>query len=91
MKGLAITSMILGILAILIPAFTCGLGAPVASFFALIGLIFASVSISKYNSSGSGEGKGMAKAGLILSIIVLAGNVALIFACGGLGALGASA
>lgn len=91
MKGLAITSMILGILAILIPAFTCGLGAPVASLFALIGLIFAAVSISKYNNSGRDDGKGMAKAGLVLSIIVLAGNVILIFACGGLGILGSSA
>jgi hypothetical protein len=88
MKGLAITSMILGILAIVLPMVSCGVMAPFGSLLALIALIFGSVSLSKYNNSPNLEGKGMAKAGLVLSIIVLAGNIMLMVACGGLGALG---
>ncbi len=90
MKGLAITSMILGIIAIVVPMVSCGVLAPFGTLLALIALIMGSVSISKYNKATVTDGKGMAKAGLVLSIIVLAGNIALMLACGGLGFLGAS-
>lgn len=90
MKGLAITSMILGILAIIMPVVSCGVLAPVGTLLALLGLILGSVSISQYNKAQTTEGKGMAKAGLVLSIIVLVGNIIMMLACGGLGMLGAS-
>ena len=91
MKGLAITAMILGIIAIVLPLVSCGLLSPLGTLLALIALILGAVSLAKYKKAPSTEGKGMATAGLVLSIIVLAGNVGLMIACGGLGMLGIGA
>ena len=91
MKGLAITAMILGIVAIVLPILSCGLLAPFGTLLALLALIFAAVSISKYKTAPDASGKGMAKAGLVLAIIVLAGNIVLMASCGSLGFLGGGA
>jgi len=83
--------MILGIIAIVIPLVSCGILAPFGSLLALLALIFGAVSLAKYKKAPSAEGKGMATAGVVLSIIILAGNIILMIACGGLGMLGIAA
>ena len=87
MKGLAITAMILGILAIVLPAISCGLLTPIGAILALLAIIFGAVSIAKYNKAGVTEGKGMATAGLVCGIISLV-FVVIMFATCGLGFLG---
>jgi len=91
MKGLAITSMILGIVAIVLPLISCGVLAPPGTILALLGLIFGAVSTAKYSKSETTEGKGMATAGIVLSIIVLAINIIIIASCGGCSLLGLGA
>ena len=65
-KGMAIASMVLGLVAI---CFWCipYLGLPCA----LVGVILGALAMKKINQAG-GAGKGMAITGLVLSIVVLA-------------------
>ena len=88
MKGLAITSMILGIVAICISVFSCGLMAPFAIPIALVGVILGGVSLSQYKKAEKKDGKGMATAGLVLSVIVLGISLLMVFMCSGCAALG---
>ncbi len=70
-KGMAIASMVLGLVAI---CFWCipYLGIPCA----LVGVILGALAMKKINQAG-GVGKGMAITGLVLSIVVLAIMVVL--------------
>ena len=79
MKGLGITGMVLGLVSIVVVVFSCGCGAPFAAPLALVGLILSGVAIGKYKSAPDQSGKGMAVAGLVLCIIVLAINLLFIF------------
>ncbi len=87
-NGKAITSLVLGILAV-VTIFT-GWGTIVGLVFGIIGIIFA-VNAKKEMVAGE-KGQGMATAGMVCSIIgtVVAGLGLLCAACG-MAALGAAA
>jgi hypothetical protein len=70
MKGLGIASMVLGIVGIVFALTVCL--APIGVIVALVGVILGGVSLSKYKTAETQEGKGMATAGLVLCIITLA-------------------
>ena len=79
-NGMAITGLVMGIL-----TWTFGLccGGPV---FAVLGIIFSAVGISQINkSTGKSTGKGMAVAGLILSIVGLLVTVLILILFGVMG------
>jgi hypothetical protein len=69
MKGLAITSMVLGIVGIVFTLTICGavVGLPMAA----VGVVLGGVSLVKYKTAESQEGKGMALAGLVLCIAAI--------------------
>jgi hypothetical protein len=69
-NSLAITGLVMGILSI-VPGFLCGV-----PIFALLGVIFSGVAMSQINRQPlEQEGKGMAVAGLVVSLVGLALNV----------------
>lgn len=79
-SGLAIASLVLGLVGIVFD-FIPGLGI-VALLCAIVGLILGIVAKSQIsNSNGQIGGSGMATAGIVLSIIVLALWVILLVAC----------
>ncbi|EEF59881.1 DUF4339 domain-containing protein [Pedosphaera parvula] len=81
-NGMAITSLIFGILSLLIGWACCG---PLLS---LLGIIFGIIGISQTNkSSGTQTGKGMAITGIVLSILGLIISVIIIVIFGLVGAL----
>lgn len=83
MKGLSITSLVLGIVALVLPFITCGVGYIPSLIIAVVGLILAAVSLSKYRAAETREGRGMAMAGLILCIVALAAAIITWVACAG--------
>ena len=70
-KGMAIASMVLGIVSLVIPFF--------GTVTAIVGLILGALSMKKLKESGASTG--MAVAGIVCSIIALAISVICIFAC----------
>ena len=73
-SGLAVASMVLGIVSVLL-FFLCF----VNGIFGLVGLILGGVSVAKINGSGGMlKGKGMAITGIILSLIGIAISVAMV-------------
>lgn len=76
-KGMAITSMVLGICAFVPGCCLSWLSFIVAPILAILAIIFGTVSL-KAAKRGEAGGTGMAKAGLILGIINLALMVVLI-------------
>ena len=70
-KGMAIASMVLGIISLVIPF------AGIAT--AVVGLILGVIAMKKQKAVGAPTG--MALAGMVCSIITLAINIILIFAC----------
>jgi hypothetical protein len=91
MKGLAIASMVLGIIAICLAVFSCGLLSPISVILAIIGVIFAGVSLNMYKTATEKSGKGMATTGMVLSLIVLIIAIIIMFSCGGLALLSGGA
>jgi len=83
MKGLAVTSLVLGIVALALPLVTCGVGYIPGLIIAVVGLILAAVALSKYKAAETSEGRGMAMAGLILCIIALGAAIVTWIACAG--------
>ncbi|MCL1944653.1 MAG: DUF4190 domain-containing protein [Firmicutes bacterium] len=73
-NGMAVASMVLGIIAI------CSCGG--YGITAILGIVFGAIGISKAKQTGVGGG--MAKAGLILSIISIALIFVFIFSIAGL-------
>lgn len=82
MKGLAITSLVLGIVGIVFTLTVCG--ALSGMVMAVVGVTLGGVSLGQYKTSEDQEGYGMAKAGVILSVITLAIGLLLLmlFWCG---------
>jgi len=82
-KGMAIASMVLGILSLVVPY--------VGTVLAIVGLILGVVGKKKLTEAGAPSG--MATAGMVMSIIALAWSIACIIilascaAAGGLGGL----
>lgn len=69
------------------------LGLVFSFIFPLVGLIISIVALNKFKESGETDGKGLATAGLIIGIIMLALNLitTVCAVCvGGLAALGSS-
>ena len=79
MKGMAITSMVLGIVGVVFALTVCL--APVGMVLALVGVILGGIALSKYKAAESQEGKGMAIAGLVLCIATLALAVIIWVTC----------
>ena len=79
-SGIAVAGLVMGIL-------TCTFGMCCGGpLFAILGIIFSSVGISKINkSAGRLGGKGMAVAGLILSVVGLLVNIIAIVLFGMMG------
>lgn len=78
-SGLAIASMVLGIVAICLSCCYYYVSLPCA----VIGLILGGVALSKVKA-GTGEGKGMAITGLVLSIISIIPAIVVIYIGGSL-------
>ena len=72
-KGLAIASLVLGIIALLSSLFIVGI------VFGIVGLVLGFIATSKAKK-GTGGGRGMAIAGIVLSIIAILISVAVIVA-----------
>lgn len=70
MKGLAITSMVLGIVGVVFALTVCL--APIGIVVALVGVVLGGIALSKYKAAENQDGKGMATAGLVLCIVTLA-------------------
>jgi hypothetical protein len=83
MKGLAITSLVLGIVALVLPFITCGIGYIPSLIIAVVGLILAALALSKYKTAETREGRGLAMAGLILCIVALGAAIITWIACAG--------
>lgn len=79
MKGLAITSLVLGIVSVVFSLTVCL--APVGAVMALVGVVLGGIAISKYKTAENKDGKGMATAGLILCIVTLAIAVIVLVTC----------
>ncbi|MFH2057262.1 MAG: DUF4190 domain-containing protein, partial [bacterium] len=78
----AITSMVLGIVGIVFTLTVCG--SLTGRVMAVVGVTLGGVALGQYRTAADQEGYGMAKAGVILSIITLALGVLLLmlFWCG---------
>ncbi len=77
--GLSVASMVLGIIAIVMSCCFYYVSLPCA----VLGVIFGAVALSKV-SKGTGDGKGMAIAGLVLSIISIVPAIIMIILGGSL-------
>jgi hypothetical protein len=75
MKGLAIASMVLGIVGLVFTLTFCG--AFTGLVMAIVGVTLGGVAIGQYNNAESQDGRGMATAGVVLSVISIV--LALIF------------
>lgn len=82
MKGLAIASLVLGVVGIVFTLTVCG--AFTGFIMAVVGVTLGGVSLGQYKNAEDQDGYGMAKAGVILSIITIAISILMImlFWCG---------
>ena len=76
MKGLAVTSMVLGIVGIVFTLTICG--AFTGAIMAVVGVTLGGVALAQYKTAEDQEGRGMATAGVVLSVITLSIGTILI-------------
>ena len=81
-NSMALTGMILGICSLTIGLFCCG------PLMAIAGIVFSSIGLSQIGKNPGQQGKGMAIAGLITSILGLIVGVIIAVFFGLVGALG---
>jgi hypothetical protein len=75
MKGLAITSLVLGIVGVVFTLTICGAFA--GAIVAVVGVSLGGVALAQYKTVEDQDGRGMATAGVVLSIITLSIGVIL--------------
>jgi hypothetical protein len=84
-NGMALTGMIMGILSLTVGWFCCAFG-PV---FSILGLVFSSIGLSQINRNPElYTGKGLAIAGIVLSVLRLVLMICFLILFGMIGAFG---